>query len=59
MVSPFLFLALPAMFFVGGTAVFFESVTLLRGGFGNVFYFFAFTADLVDAGSNCLAETSE
>ena len=47
MVSPFLFLALPAMFFVGGTAVFFESVTLLRGGFGNVLYFFAFTAVIV------------
>jgi hypothetical protein len=43
-VSPFLFLALPAMFFVGGTALFFESVKLLRGGFGNVLFFFAYSA---------------
>jgi len=46
-VSPFLFLALPGMFFVGGTALFFESVKLLRGGFGNVLYFFAFSALIV------------
>ncbi len=47
MVSPFVFLALPAMFFVAGLAVFFESVKLLRGGFGNVLFFFAFSALIV------------
>jgi hypothetical protein len=47
LVSPFLFLAIPAMFFIAGLAVFFESVKLLRGGFGNVLYFFTFTAIVV------------
>ncbi len=46
-VSPFLFLALPGMFFVGGTALFFESVKLLRGGFGNILFFFAYSAFIV------------
>ena len=45
--SPFLFLALPGMFFVGGTALFFESVKLLRGGFGNILFFFAYSAFIV------------
>jgi hypothetical protein len=43
-VSPFLFLALPGMFFIGGIALFFESVKLLRGGFGNILFIFAYTA---------------
>jgi hypothetical protein len=47
LVSPFLFLALPAMFFVGGIALFFESVKFLRGGFGNVLFFFAYSALIV------------
>jgi hypothetical protein len=47
MVTPFIFLALPAMFFVSGLAVFFESVRFLRGGFGNILYFFVFTALIV------------
>ena len=42
--SPFIFLALPAMFFIAGLAVFFESVKLLRGGFGNVLFIFTFSA---------------
>jgi len=36
---PFLFLALPALAFVAGLAVLFETVPWLRGGFGNVVYF--------------------
>lgn len=44
---PFVFLALPAVFFIAGTAVFFESVRLLRGGFGNVLFFFTYTAFIV------------
>lgn len=46
-VSPFLFLALPGMFFVGGIALFFESVKLLRGGFGNILFFFAYSAFII------------
>jgi hypothetical protein len=47
LVSPFIFLTLPGMFCVGGTAVFFESVRFLRGGFGNILFFFAFTTLIV------------
>jgi hypothetical protein len=47
LVSPFIFLALPAMFFTAGLAVFFESVKLLRGGFGNILFFFLFSALIV------------
>jgi hypothetical protein len=46
-VSPFVLITLPGMFFVGGTALFFESVKLLRGGFGNILFFFAYTAFIV------------
>jgi len=47
LVSPFLFLALPAMFLTGGLAVLFECVWFLRGVFGNILYFFLFTLLLV------------
>jgi len=40
LVSPFLFLTLPALAFLAALAVLFECVPGLRGGFGNVFYFF-------------------
>jgi hypothetical protein len=38
--SPFLFMALPAMALVAALAVLFETLPMLRGGFGNVLYFF-------------------
>ena len=38
--SPFLFMALPAMTLVAALAVLFETLPPLRGGFGNVVYFF-------------------
>jgi len=47
LVTPFVFLALPAMFFISGTAVFFESVKLLRGAFGNLLFFFAYSGLIV------------
>ena len=47
LVVPFIFIVLPAMFFISGTAVFFESVKFLRGGFGNILFFFAYTALIV------------
>ncbi|HTK95175.1 MAG TPA: ABC-2 transporter permease [Terriglobales bacterium] len=40
-VAPFLIVALPAMFFTACVAVLFECTPGLRGGFGNVAYFFA------------------
>ncbi len=47
LLGPFLFLGLPAMLFVAALAVFFESVPGLRHGFGNIVYFFAWTALVV------------
>ena len=44
---PFLFLSLPAMAVLAAWAVFFETVPGLRGGFGNVAWFFLWSALLV------------
>jgi hypothetical protein len=41
--APFLIVALPAMFFIACVAVFFECTPGLRGGFGNIVYFFGWT----------------
>ncbi len=46
LLSPFLFLALPAMAVTAALAVTFETVPFLKGGFGNVAYFFLWTAML-------------
>ncbi len=40
LVSPFLLIALPALAFTAGCAVVFETLRVLRGGFGNVLWFF-------------------
>ena len=40
--APFLFLALPLLALVAAMAVLFEAIPFLRGGFGNIVYFFAF-----------------
>lgn len=40
LLSPFLFLSLPLMALVAATAVLFETIPLLRSGFGNVVWFF-------------------
>jgi ABC-type transport system involved in multi-copper enzyme maturation permease subunit len=40
--APFLFVALPFMGFIAAVAVLFETVSWLRGGFGNLVYFFLF-----------------
>ncbi|KXK11351.1 MAG: ABC-2 family transporter protein [Chloroflexi bacterium OLB14] len=42
MFAPFLFITLPVMALVAATAVLFESIAFLSGGFGNVVYFFSF-----------------
>jgi len=44
--SPFLLLALPSMLLTASLAVFFETIPGLRGGFGNVVYFFLWTAGI-------------
>ncbi len=46
LLAPFLLLALPAMALVAAVAVVFETIPWLRGGFGNVAYFFLWTAGL-------------
>jgi hypothetical protein len=40
--DPFFFLVMPLMALVAAIAVLFESIPFLRGGFGNIVYFFAF-----------------
>jgi hypothetical protein len=40
LLAPFLFFVLPALAFVAALAVLFETIPWLRGGFGNVLYFF-------------------
>lgn len=47
LLGPFVLLGLPAMLFIAALAVFFESVPWLRHGFGNIVYFFAWTALVV------------
>jgi len=43
LLSPFLLLALPTMALIGALAVFFEAAPILRGGIGNVAWFFAWS----------------
>ncbi len=42
LINPFLFIALPMMALVSATAVFFETIDWLKGGFGNLVYFILF-----------------
>jgi MYXO-CTERM domain-containing protein len=44
--SPFILLALPSMLLTAAVAVLFETIPGLRGGFGNVVYFFLWTAGI-------------
>ncbi len=48
--SPFLFVTLPALAVVAAAAVLFETITFLRGGFGNAVYFFVWVA-VITAGA--------
>ena len=55
--APFLLLALPAMAVVSAIAVLFETIPFLRGGFGNIVYFFVWTTGLslpIAAGTHAL-----
>lgn len=53
LVMPFLYVTLPVMAIVSGLAVLFESVKFLRGGLGNVIFFFlwifSLSAEMLDA----------
>jgi len=42
LLTPFLFVTLPAMALVAAIAVLFETIGFLSGGFGNIIYFFLF-----------------
>ena len=44
---PFFFITLPSIAFIASLAVFFEALRVLRGGFGNVIYFFLIQALLI------------
>ncbi len=46
LVAPLVWMALPAMFLVAALAVLFETLPVLRGGAGNVIYFFAWATSL-------------
>jgi len=55
--APFLLLAFPAMAVVAAIAVLFETIPFLRGGFGNIVYFFAWATGLslpIAAGTHAL-----
>jgi len=49
LLAPFMFLALPAMAVVAALALFFETIPWLRGGFGNVVYFFVWMFAIIFA----------
>ncbi len=49
LLAPFLLLAFPAMAIVAALALFFETIPWLRGGFGNVVYFFVWMFALIFA----------
>jgi hypothetical protein len=49
LLAPFLLVALPATAFTAALAILFETMPILRGGAGNVIYFFAWTALLASS----------
>jgi len=50
LLAPFVWVALPAMAMTAAVAVLFETLPVLRGGAGNVIYFFAWTAYVAVSG---------
>lgn len=52
LLAPFVLLTLPMLFVTAALAVLFETLPLLRGGFGNVAYFFLFGAFLAAGAGN-------
>jgi ABC-type transport system involved in multi-copper enzyme maturation permease subunit len=56
LVAPLLFIALPCMALVASVAVLFESIPWLRGGLGNIIYFFAFLGLMIITVENTSAD---
>ncbi|HXV14486.1 MAG TPA: ABC transporter permease [Candidatus Krumholzibacteria bacterium] len=52
LLAPFVLLTLPMLFVTAALAVLFETLPLMRGGFGNVAYFFLFGAFLAAGAGN-------
>jgi hypothetical protein len=56
--APFVLIAMPAMLLTAATALLFETIPILRGGVGNVVYFFAWMAQLAVTASNGLDDAN-
>jgi hypothetical protein len=56
--SPFLLIALPAMFVTGSIALLFETLPVLRSGAGNVIYFFVWVFALAGGAENKLDDVT-
>src|SRR5208283_401889 len=56
LLSPFLFLSLPAMAMTAAMALLFETFRFLRGGFGNVLWFFLWTFGIALPGLTGIAQ---
>ncbi len=56
--SPFLLIALPTMFITGALALLFETLPVLRGGVGNVIYFFVWVFALAGGATTRLDDVT-
>lgn len=56
--SPFMLIALPAMFVTASLAILFETLPVMRGGVGNIVYFFLWTFGLVAAAQKGLQDAA-
>ena len=56
--APFVLIALPAMLLTAATALLFETLPILRGGVGNVLFFFVWTTELAVTASNGLDDAN-
>ena len=56
-VLPIWLIGLPVMSLVAGTAVLFETIPFLRGGVGNIIYFFLWTFLLLGVGMTAFSQT--
>lgn len=59
LVAPIWLLGLPVMSLIAGLAVLFETIPFLRGGFGNIFYFFVWSFSMIGFGSIVMDQGSQ
>jgi hypothetical protein len=59
LLAPYLLIALPAMAIVASLAIFFETISWLRGGFGNFVYFFLWNGLLIISAYTLFEPSSE